>query len=106
MLVQTTNAIALRFQNVARHGRDPLAEFELDPLRPLSGFMWGYVHDEPSRLSAARRAYEYSHESASAWRAGRPPACGRPTHDRSSSRRSTICCGSPISSTAKPRTTP
>ena len=62
MLVQTTNALALRFQNVARNGRDPIAEFELDPLRPLSGFIWGYVRDEQARLSVARRAYEYHHE--------------------------------------------
>jgi hypothetical protein len=62
MLAQTSNAIALRFQNV-RHGngRDPLAEFELDPLRPLSGFIWGYLQDEPNRLSVLRRTYEYSH---------------------------------------------
>jgi hypothetical protein len=62
MLAQTSNAIALRFQNV-RHGdgRDPLAEFELDPLRPLSGFIWGYLQDEPHRLSVLRRTYEYSH---------------------------------------------
>ena len=62
MLVQTTQALALRFQNVARNGRDPLVEFELSPLRPLSGFIWGYIQDEPHRLSVARRAYEYQHE--------------------------------------------
>jgi hypothetical protein len=62
MLVQTANALSLRFQNVARNGRDPLAEFELDALRPLSGFIWGYIQDEPNRLSVARRAYEYHHE--------------------------------------------
>ena len=61
MLVQTANAIALRFQNVSRNGHDPLAELELDVLRPLSGFIWGYIQDEPSRLSVARRDYEYYH---------------------------------------------
>jgi len=62
MLVQTTNAIALRFQNVRLgRGRDPLGELELDPLRFLSGFIWGYVQDEPHRLSVVRRAYEYEH---------------------------------------------
>ena len=61
MLAQTTNAIALRFQNVARRGRDPLVELELDPLRPLSGFMWGYIQDETNRLSPVRRQYEYRH---------------------------------------------
>ena len=37
MLVQTLNAISLRFQNKASAagGRDPLAHMEIDPLRPL-----------------------------------------------------------------------
>ena len=63
MLNQTIAAITRRFQNVRRAGRgpDPLAEFELDPLRPLNGFIWGYLQDEPSRLSVVRRAYEYNH---------------------------------------------
>jgi hypothetical protein len=62
MLSQTMNAITLRFQNVRRGGgRDPLAELELDTLRPLSGFIWGYIQDEPQRLSLVRRAYEYNH---------------------------------------------
>lgn len=62
MQAQTMNAIALRFQNVRLgEGRDPLAELEIDPLRPLSGFLWGYIQDEPHRLTVARRAYEYSH---------------------------------------------
>jgi hypothetical protein len=56
MLAQTINAVTLRFQNVRRPGRDPLAELEIDPLRPLSGFLWGYIQDEPHRLSVARRA--------------------------------------------------
>jgi hypothetical protein len=63
MLTQTMGAITRRFQNVRRAGRgpDPLAEFELDPLRPLNGFIWGYLQDEPNRLSLVRRAYEYNH---------------------------------------------
>ncbi len=62
MLTQTMNAITHRFQNVRRNGgRDPLAELELDPLRPLGGFIWGYIQDEPNRLSVVRRAYEYNH---------------------------------------------
>lgn len=63
MLNQTVAAITRRFQNVRRAGRgpDPLAELELDPLRPLNGFIWGYLQDEPSRLSVVRRAYEYNH---------------------------------------------
>lgn len=63
MLTQTMSAITRRFQNVRRPGRgpDPLAEFELDPLRPLNGFIWGYLQDEPNRLSLVRRAYEYNH---------------------------------------------
>lgn len=63
MLNQTVAAITRRFQNVRRAGRgpDPLAELELDPLRPLNGLLWGYLQDEPNRLSVVRRAYEYNH---------------------------------------------
>lgn len=62
MLVQTINAVSLRFQNVRTgRGRDPLGDLEIDPLRPLSGFLWGYIQDEPQRLSMARRSAEYLH---------------------------------------------
>ena len=61
-LVQTMNLITLRFQNVRRGpGPDPLANFELDALRPLSNLLWGYVQDEINRLGVGRRAYEYAH---------------------------------------------
>lgn len=63
MLVQTMNAIALRFQNKrgpADH--DPLANLELDPLRPLNTLIWGFIQDEYNRLTVARRAYEYDHQ--------------------------------------------
>jgi hypothetical protein len=62
MLVQTMNAISMRFQN--RRGpsdRDPLASLELDPLRPLNNLLWGYIQDEYNRLTVPRRAYEYDH---------------------------------------------
>jgi hypothetical protein len=63
MLAQAVNALLLRFQNIRRPGdSDPLAELEIDPLRPLSGFLWGYLQDEPNRLSVMRRAYEYNHQ--------------------------------------------
>jgi hypothetical protein len=63
MLVQTINAVSLRFQNIRRHvGRDPLAALELDSLRPLSNILWGYLQDEQNRLTVVRRAYEYDHE--------------------------------------------
>ena len=63
MLVQTMNAISLRFQN--RRGpaeTDPLAMLAIDPLRPLSNLLWGYIQDEQHRLTLARRVYEYDHE--------------------------------------------
>jgi hypothetical protein len=62
MLVQTMNAVCLRFQNKrgpADH--DPLANLEIDPLRPLGNFLWGYIQDEGNRLTIARRVYEYDH---------------------------------------------
>jgi hypothetical protein len=61
MLVQTMNAISLRFQNRRTGDRDPLANLDLDPLRPLNNLLWGYIQDEQHRLSLARRAYEYDH---------------------------------------------
>jgi hypothetical protein len=62
MLVQTINAIALRFQNRRASPRDPLGEMEFDPLRPLSNLLWGYVQDEHRRLTVPQRASEYMHK--------------------------------------------
>jgi hypothetical protein len=63
MLVQSVNAIARRFQNVRGHGHhDPLANLEIDPLRPLNNLFWGFIQDEQHRLSVVRRNYEYDHE--------------------------------------------
>jgi len=61
MLAQTMNAIALRFQNQRSGRNDPLAELEIDPLRPLNNLMWGYLQDEHNRLTVKRRAFEYDH---------------------------------------------
>jgi len=62
MLVQTMNAICMRFQNKRGPGdRDPLANLELDPLRPLNNLLWGFIQDEYNRLTIPRRAYEYDH---------------------------------------------
>jgi hypothetical protein len=62
LLVQTMNSITWRFQNRRGPGdRDPLAAIEIDPLRPLNNFLWGYIQDEEHRLSVPRRAYEYDH---------------------------------------------
>ena len=62
-LVQTMNAITWRFQNRRGAGdRDPLASLEIDPLRPLNNFLWGYLQAEHRRLTVVRRAYEYDHQ--------------------------------------------
>lgn len=62
MLAQTLNALCARFQNqLVGRLRDPLAQLEIDPLRPLNNLLWGYIQDEHNRLSVARRAYEYDH---------------------------------------------
>jgi hypothetical protein len=59
------NAITRRFQNVRSpahgNGLDPLANMEVDMLRPLNNLLWGYVQDEQHRLSVVRRNYEYDH---------------------------------------------
>ncbi|NYE60371.1 hypothetical protein FHW58_001523 [Duganella sp. 1224] len=66
MLVQSTNAITRRFQNLrsSAHatGIDPLANTEIDALRPANALLWGYVQDEQHRLSVVRRNYEYDHQ--------------------------------------------
>jgi hypothetical protein len=63
MLVQAMNAVSRRFQNIRGEGeRDPLANLEIDPLRPLNNLLWGYIQDEDNRLSVRRRAYEYDHQ--------------------------------------------
>lgn len=62
-LVQTMNAICLRFQNRrSASPHDPLVHLKLDVLRPLSNIIWGYIQAEPSRLTLARRCYEYDNE--------------------------------------------
>ncbi|HSN87074.1 MAG TPA: hypothetical protein VL025_09970 [Thermoanaerobaculia bacterium] len=62
MLVQAINTISLRFQNKRGPGdREPLSNFEIHPLRPLTNLLWGYIQDEDHRLTVARRAYEYEH---------------------------------------------
>ena len=62
MLVQTINAITLRFQNRrGSSGKDPLAHLEIDALHPLNNLLWGYIQDEMHRLTLPRRAYEYDH---------------------------------------------
>lgn len=62
MQVQTMNTITRRFQNVRGPGNpDPLANLEVNPLRPLNNLIWGYIQDEQHRLSVARRNYEYDH---------------------------------------------
>jgi len=62
MMVQGLNVIGRRFQNIKAPGPvDPLAHLEIDPLRPLSNLLWGYLQDEQHRLTVRRRAYEYDH---------------------------------------------
>ncbi|WP_256080947.1 hypothetical protein [Massilia sp. YIM B04103] len=63
MLVQSMNAITQRFQNLRAPGigPDPLANTEIDMLRPLNNLLWGYTQDEQHRLTVVRRNYEYDH---------------------------------------------
>jgi len=62
MLSQTINAVSMRFQNRRTRPGDPLANLEVDPLRPLNNVLWGWVQDEQHRLTVSRRAHEYDHE--------------------------------------------
>jgi hypothetical protein len=62
-LMRTMQALNRRFQNraPAYPGRDPLADLEIDPLRPLNNILWGWAQDEQHRLTVARRESEYQH---------------------------------------------
>ncbi len=55
------HTIAKRFQNIRNGIKDPLANLEIDPLRPLNNILWGYIQDAQHRLTVTRRAYEYDH---------------------------------------------
>lgn len=82
MLMQTMNAITMRFQNVhAAEERDPLANFEIDPLRPLGNIYWGRTQDL-HLLSVRRRAYEYMHQYGLALY-GKATSSMRPADNRS-----------------------
>ena len=62
-LVQSLYHILARFQNRrVAPGVDPLARFDLNPLRPLRQFIWSWAEDEVSRLTVRRRAAEYEFE--------------------------------------------
>jgi hypothetical protein len=62
MQAQAMAAISRRFQNLRAPGAvDPLAQLEIDPLRPLNNLLWGYLQDEQHRLGVLRRAHEYDH---------------------------------------------
>ena len=58
LLVRVINAISWRFQNRSSgpRGRDPLANLDIDPLRPLNNLLWAYIQDEQHRLSILLRA--------------------------------------------------
>lgn len=58
-LSQTIQAIALRFQNVKLREDDPLANLEIDSLRPLANLLFGYIDDRYNRLTIERRNFEY-----------------------------------------------
>jgi hypothetical protein len=63
LVVQTMNAITRHLQDKPSPGdHDPLAHLNVSPLRPLNDLLWGFILDEPHRLSAKRRAYEYQHQ--------------------------------------------
>ena len=84
-LVQTMNAISWRFQNrtPGSRGRDPLAGMDVDPLRPMSNLLWGWIQDAQHRLSTRRRDYEYDHEYGFVLASrSRPPVRGADSRSR------------------------
>jgi hypothetical protein len=78
LLVRSLDTISRRFQNRGvRNGREPLAELEIIPLRPLNNLLWGYIQDEQHRLTVTRRAYEYDHHYGLRRAPGMRPADSR-----------------------------
>jgi hypothetical protein len=61
-LVQGMEVIARRFQNRRVGAGDPLARFDISPLRQVADLLWGFIDDESRRLGLQRRALEYLHE--------------------------------------------
>ena len=62
-LVQTLNHILARFQNRRTGpGPDPMARFDLSPLRPLRNLLFEWAESEADRLTVRRRAAEYEYE--------------------------------------------
>ncbi len=63
MLVQSINAICLRFQNKrSPHLRNPLLNCQLSAIHNLSNVFFTYLQDQPNQTTLAQRAYEYVHE--------------------------------------------
>jgi hypothetical protein len=61
-LAQSWKAICLRFQNRRNpHLRDPLANMDVHPLRPLSALLWSYIRSERDWLTPQRRNLEYQY---------------------------------------------
>ena len=110
MLVQSINAIARRFQNIRAPGdRDPLAHLEIDPLRPLSNLLWGYIQDEQNLLTVKRRAYEYDHQYGLALYGKAVPPLRSADSRSKFLEASIICCtAAPLSTrrTTTPRSSP
>ena len=62
-LAQTLNLVLARFQNRrSGPGPEPLARFDLMPLRPLRNLLYQWSDDEINRLTVRRRAVEYEYE--------------------------------------------
>ena len=104
-LVRTLDAVSHRFQNMRAAGdRDPLANLDIDPLRPLNNLLWGYIQDEKNRLTPARRALEYDHQyGLTLSGVARPPGL---IAARGFSKPCTICCASRSNSTGRMPTAP
>jgi len=60
MLMQTVDAVSQRFRNIRGLGaRDPLANLEIDPLRPLNNLLYAWERAKPDRLTPRQRMLEY-----------------------------------------------
>ena len=81
-LVQTMNAIKMRFQNRSVPGRDALAGVDFSALQGIGNLIWGAIQDEHNQLSVLRRNHEYLY-SYGCWLDGKATAGTSPAETRS-----------------------
>lgn len=93
LLVRAMNAISWRFQNRTSGppGRDPLANLDIDPLRPSTTCCGPTSRTSSTGSRCSGGPTSTTTSTGLCWRPGRGRRCAAPTPGRGSWRRSTTC---------------